>query len=233
MRVSAPDRLAPLVAGLAGLAWFWFEVAPQRAGFEDTDNPATGLAFIAADKLAWPLGGLSLAILAFALIVLVIALRDRLEAAVPDDPGRAVRAVTVVGLLAATFLLGQAAVRLGGEPVRYVQSLSQAWGETAYLVTQFVGVQLFGVGGLALLSSWIVAVSWLSARRGVMPRPVAFLAVVPGFRLLAILGVLHILPDGLWLFFMASIPGTFLWLLLLGACLGATVARRATKLVPV
>jgi hypothetical protein len=101
--------------------------------------------------------------------------------------------------------------------VQYVQGLDQGWGETAYLVTQFVGVQLFAVGGLALLAIWAVGVAWLGARSGVVPRAVALLAVVPGFRLLGILGVLHLQPEGLWIFYLASIPGAFAWLILLGA----------------
>lgn len=229
-------RLAPLVAGLAGLAWFWFELTPQRAGFEDTDNPATGLDFLAAFPGAWVSAGLALAIAAFALMATVIALRDRLESVPsPSGPSVAVRVVSTIGLFAAFMLLGQAVTRLAGGPVAYVAGLDQGWGETAYLVTQFVGIQLFGVGGMALLALWAVGVSWLGVRRGVMPRPVAILAVVPGFRLVAILALLGILPviDGLWLLYMASIPGAFMWLLLLGAwprmttgdILGATAPR--------
>ena len=225
-------RLAPLTAGLAGLAWFWFELAPQRAGFPDTDDPAVGLRFLAADPVAWPLGGLALAIAAIALVATVITIRDRLEAAEPAPgvgaAGRAIapRVVSAIGLVAAGFLIGQATTRMAGGPVQYVQGLDQGWGETAYLVTQFVGVQLFAVGGLALLAIWAVGVAWLSARRGVMPRGVALLAVIPGFRLLGILGVLHLQPEGLWIFYLASIPGSFAWLLVLGAMSpGDTLAR--------
>jgi hypothetical protein len=211
-------RLAPLVAGLAGLAWFWFELAPQRAGFEDTDNPATGLAFITAHPGAWVAAGLALAICSIALVATVITLRDRLEAVPrPDRSGVAIRTVSTLGLFAAFMLLGQAVTRLAGGPVAYVAGLDQAWGETAYLVTQFVGVQLFGVGGMALLAVWALGAAWLGVRRGVMPGPLAALALVPGFRLAAIVGLLGILPDGLWLLYMASIPGAFVWLVLLGA----------------
>lgn len=211
-------RLAPLIAGLSGLTWFWFELAPQRAGFEDTDNPAVGLRFIAGDPLAWPLGGLSLAIAAIAIVVTVISSRERLEPVVAQAPSRggpgfAGGALHAIGLIAATFLLGQAATRLAGGPVLYVQSLDQGWGETAYLVTQFVGVQLFAVGGLGLLAIWSLGVAWVGVRHRAIPRGVAILAVVPGFRLLGILGVLHIQPEGFWIFYMASIPGAFAWLI--------------------
>jgi hypothetical protein len=68
-----------------------------------------------------------------------------------------------------------------------------------------------------------------------MPRPVAILALVPGFRLVAILVLLGILPqiDGLWLLYMISIPGTFVWLILLGAWPPAPVRiATATPLAP-
>lgn len=220
MRGWPAARIAPLVSGLSGLAWFWFELAPQRAGYEDTDNPATGLAFIAAFPRAWVWAGLALAIMGFALVATVFAMRDRLESAHDRaDRGIAVRTVSTIGLIAAAMLLGQAITRLAGGPVMYVQSLDQGWGETAYLVTQFVGAQLLGVGGLALLAVWTLGVAWLGVRRGVLPRPVALLALVPGFRLVAILALLGILPqiDGLWLLSMASIPGAFIWLIVLGA----------------
>lgn len=212
------DRLAPLVAGLAGLAWFWFELAPQRAGFEDTDNPATGLAFIAAFPGAWVSAGIALAVAAFALVATVLGVRDRLES-VPgqNERGVAIGTVSTVGLFAAFMLLGEAVTRLAGGPVAYVQSLDQAWGETAYLVTQFVGAQLFGVGGLALLGMWALGAAWLGARRRMMPWPVAILALVPGLRVIAVLALLGLLPDGLWLLFMVSIPGAFIWLIVLGA----------------
>jgi hypothetical protein len=219
-------RLGPLVAGLAGFAWFWFELAPQRAGFEDTDNPATGLRFLAAHPGAWVAAGLALAIFGFALVATVHAIRDRLESASDTaGDGVAIRTVSSVGLFAAFMLLAQAATRLAGGPVAYVQSLDQGWGETAYLVTQFVGAQLFGVGGLALLGLWALGIAWLGARRGVVAWPVAALALVPGFRVIAVLALLGLLPDGLWLLFMASIPGAFVWLVLLGVWPASRLGR--------
>jgi hypothetical protein len=209
-------RIAPLVAGLSGLAWFWFELEPQRRGFEDTDNPAIGLQFIAAHPQAWPLAGLALAIAAFALVAAVISLRARLEASAPSDTGVTVRVVAVIGYFAALFLLGEAVLRFSGGPVRYVAGLDQGWGETAYLVTQFAGAQLFGVGGLTLLSIWAIGVSWLGVRRGVVSKAVAVLVVFPAIRVSVIPGLVSILPDGLWLIWALGIPATFVWLILLG-----------------
>jgi hypothetical protein len=224
-RWLSADRGAPIVAGLAGLAWFWAELAPQRAGFEDTDNPATGLAFVAAHPDAWVHAGLALAIAALALVVTVLAMRDRLEAAGRPQAGTvATRAIMVVGLFAAGMLLLMAAVRLAGGPLLYVQGLRQEWGEAAYLVTQFVGIQLFGVGGLTVLSAWIVAVAWLGVRRGAVPRLVAVLAVLPAVRLASVVALLGLPIEALWFVFMAAIPASFAWLVLLGAWPAARVA---------
>ena len=221
-RTSAA-RLAPIVAGAGGLLWFWLELAPVRAGFDDMDSPAIGLQFIAAHAGVWTQTGLALAIAALALIATVFALQDRLEAArQPGQPGQgergvAVRTVSVIGLFAALFLLGHAATRLAAGPIGYVQGLDRAWGEMAYTVSQFVGVQLFGVAGASLLAIWIAGVAWIGARRAALPRGLAILAVVPALRLAAIPGLGDVLPGGVWFVLLLSIPGAFVWLVLLGA----------------
>lgn len=96
-------------------------------------------------------------------------------------------------------------------------------------MTQFVGVHLSAQGGITLLSMWIVAVAWLGVGRGAMPRPVAFLALLPGVRLLAFLAHWSLLPEGLWIFFMASILAEFLWLVLLGVSSVDTLAIRTAR----
>lgn len=217
-RWLSADRGAPIVAGVAGLAWFWAELAPQRYGFEDTDNPATGLAFVAAHPEAWAQAGLALAIAASALVATVLAMRDRLDRSTGTQTGTvAVRTITVIGLFGAAMLLCMAAVRLAGGPLLYVQGLRQDWGEAAYLVTQFVGIQLFGVAGLTILSAWITAVAWLGLRRGAVPLLVALLAVLPAIRLGTLLGPAGFVVEGLWFIAIAAIPASFAWLILLGA----------------
>ena len=213
-------RLAPIIAGLAGLAWVWAELAPQRLGFEDTDDPAVSLRFLAADPGAWAQAGLALFVAALALLVTVLAMRDRLDA--PVTPGTdaplAPRVVTTIGVLAVAMLLGMAVIRLSGGPVRYVQGLDQGWGEAAYLVTQFVGVHLVGQAGLLLLAVWIAGAAWLGAGRRAVPRAIAVLAIIPAFRLLVMTGPFVTLPgDFWWPLLMASIPAAFIWLVLLGA----------------
>lgn len=224
-------RLAPIVAGAGGLLWFWLELAPVRAGFEDTDSPAMGLKFIAAYPGAWTQAGLALAVAAFGLVATVIGMRDRLEAQgrfSGGDRGVAVRTVSAIGLFAALFLLGHAATRMAAGPIAYVQGLDQAWGEAAYLVSQFVGVQLFGVAGAALLAIWIAGVAWIGARRGALSPGLAVLAVVPALRLLALPG-LGFLP---WFLLVLAIPGAFVWLILLGVWPRATNAADLAVIAP-
>lgn len=236
------ERLAPIVAGVAGLGWFWAELAPQRTAYNDTDNPAQGLAFIAANPTAWPLAGVTLGIAAVALVATVLAMRARLLAAPPsaaragDGPGDTRRVgidtVAVVGLFGAAMLFGMAAVRMSGGPVRYVAGLDQAWGEAAYLVTQFVGIQALVTGGFVLLELWLVGFSWLAARRGLIPRAVAALAVLPALRLLGIAGPFGIEFDGAWLLLILAMPATFVWLVLLGVTFRASAAMSTGDILP-
>ena len=225
------DRAAPVVAGLAGLGWFWAELAPQREGFPDTDDPAVSLQFLAAHPGAWTQAGLFLGIAAFALIATVLAhrrttVRPASAGAEPESVWPSF--VAVVGVLSAAFLLGMAIVRLGGEPLLYVRRLDQAWGESAYLVTQFVGVHLVGIGGLLLLPLWIAGSSWLGARRGSVPSVLAWLSILPLLRLiLPALGWAGFSLDGLWPIYVVAIPASWFWLILLG--LVGTRARTAEQ----
>jgi hypothetical protein len=214
-----PTRIGPIVVGLAGLGWFVAELAPQGHGFADTDDPSVSLAFVRAHPTDWALAGVLVLLASVALIVTVIAIGDRLAIGAPDPshtPGVAPRVVTVLGLLGAAFLFGHGVVRMAAGPLLHVDGLDSDWGEAAYLVTQFVGIHLLAQGGILALSTWIVTVAWLGIRRGVLPRPVGFLALIPGVRLLAFLGPWSLLPDELWIVFMAAIPAAFAWLVVMG-----------------
>jgi hypothetical protein len=84
-------------------------------------------------------------------------------------------------------------------------------------VTQFVGIHLLGVGGALLLPLWIGAVAYLGARRGTIPAPLAWLALLPLFRVLVVVaGWLGLPLGGLWPLYMAAIPAAWIWLILLG-----------------
>lgn len=213
-------RAAPVVAGLAGIGWVWAELLPQREGFQDTDDPAVSLQFLAAFPGGWTQAGLLLGLAAFALLATVLlSRRDLAPASGRADEQESVwpSFVAVTGVLASAFLLCVAIIRLGGGPLLYVRDLNQQWGEAAYLVTQFVGVHLFGVGGLLLLSIWIAGYSWLGARRGTVPSAIALLALLPLLRfILPALGWAGFSLDGLWPIYMVAIPASWFWLILLG-----------------
>jgi hypothetical protein len=206
-------RAAPMITGFAGLGWFWAELAPQRAGFEDTDDPAVSLQFLAAHPGSHAVAGLWLMVASLALIATVLAVSRRFDA----DASLGREYLRVLGILAGAMLFGMAVVRFGEGPVRYVQGLDETWGETAYLITQFMGTQLLAIGGVLLLAAWITATAWLGAPRGVVPRVLAVLAVFPAVRLLGVLGPFGGDFEGLWLLYMAAVPAAFIWLVLLGA----------------
>ncbi|HJP89926.1 MAG TPA: hypothetical protein VJ850_12895 [Candidatus Limnocylindrales bacterium] len=219
-------RIAPVVAGVAGLAAFWAELAPQRAGFPDTDHPGQGLEFIAAQPGAWAVVGVAFMAFAVALVVTVLSVRARLLAASPTgQESVSVDALTVIGLFGALMAFGFGIMRMGAGPIQYIQGLDQSWGEAAYLVTQIAGVQLLEPGSFLALILWIVGVAWLGARRGVVPRVVAVLAVLPAFRLLGFLGPFGLALEELWIFSIVAIPAAYVWLALLGAWPG--VSRNA------
>jgi hypothetical protein len=235
--------LAPIIAGLGGLAWIWAELAPQRFGFEDTDDPAVSLRFLAEHPDAYAQEGIFLAVAAIAVAVTVLAAADRLGAGSTPatSPGvdRCIspmhlgdRVMTFIGQVAAVFLFGMSVLRLSGGPLLYVRGLDQAWGEAAYLAVQFVGVHLLAQGGTLALSGWILMLAWRGVRAGSISRVLAALAVIPGLRVLGLAGPFGVLPEELWIVFMAAIPGAFGWLVLLGAS-WLVASRLASRAAPV
>jgi len=85
-----------------------------------------------------------------------------------------------------------------------------------------VGIHGFAQAAITALCIWAVGVSLIGLRSRAIPLVVCWLGVVPAFRLVGILGPLDVLPDELgflWLLFVASIPGAFLWCLALGIAL--------------
>jgi hypothetical protein len=69
------------------------------------------------------------------------------------------------------------------------------------------------------LCAWAVGISLIGLRTKSLPLWLCALGIVPAFRLLAALGALGFLPDGLWIVFPASIPGAMLWCFVLGVVL--------------
>jgi hypothetical protein len=232
MRSSmAVGGVAAIVFGLAGLVATMLQISQQSLGFEDTDDPAVNLAFLREHLDNYLQQGLSFMLMALALTIVVFALWDVLVAPAGNLGLRTVSSIGLAGALC-LFLFG--VFRYGVRPLLYIDSLDSDWGEASYLVQQIAGVHGVAQGGILAMSGWAVGVAILASRSGALPRWLTFLAILPGVRLVSGVGPL-LGPDGLpgetWIVAMLSIPGSFVWFVLLGAVLlrrGLRSTRRAT-----
>lgn len=228
-QISSGTRIAgvsAIVAGLAGVAWFWLETTPPRLGFDDTDNPLVSLQYLAGHSATYAQIGVTLFVMAIALVVATAAISDAL--AHRANP-LALRVVTTIGQFSAAFLIMHGVLRLGVLPMLYVNDVRAEWGQAAYLVSQFAGVHGFVEGAIVTLCAWAVGISVIGFRTRALPVALVVLGVVPGFRLLSILGPFGISADGLWILFVLSIPGAMLWCVVLGIVL---LVRRLPTAVP-
>lgn len=219
MSTSRVGALAIIVFALAGIAWFAFELAPPNLGFEDTDDPAVSLRFLRAHQQIYAQAGIALVLMAITLTVAIFVVWDVMA---PRSNSLALRSTSAWGLFSAAFFLMHGVLRLGVEPLLYIDRLGHDWGETAYLAVQMVGIHGFAQAAVTAVCAWAVGLSLIGLRTRVIPLALCVLGVIPAFRLLGILGplgVLDVLPDELWLLFMASIPGVLLWCLILGIVL--------------
>lgn len=219
--------LAAIIYGVAGIAWTILELTPQGLGYPDTDDPAMSLRYLADHSDVYRQAGLALILMALALIVVVQGVTDVLRRSPSATDARpagsgvdlAIRSVTTIGLFAAAALLIFGAMRFSVLPILYVETLSPAWGQTAYLVQQFAGIHGFAQVGVLSFGFWAVGAGIVGWKAGTIPAWLAALAIVPGLRilpLLSVVGNVEDAPDWLWVVFMLSIPGTMLWVLLLG-----------------
>ena len=100
--------------------------------------------------------------------------------------------------------------------------MDHAWGEAAYVAVQMIGLHGFAQAAITAACLWVVGVALIGLRTRVLPMTLCALALIPAFRLLAVLGplgILDVLPEETWFLFMASIPGLLIWCLLLGIVL--------------
>jgi hypothetical protein len=225
--------IALLVFGVAGVAWFALETTAPRLGFEDTDSPAVMLAFLRAHPEVYGQACAVLLVMALALTVAVLAVRDSLA---QRERPLALRSATAFGLLSAGcfFLLGVVRGMVG--PLLHIDDLDPGWGEAGYIVVQLVGTQLAAQGATLALAIWIAGLAIFGARTRRLPLALCLFAVVPALRIAGALGPLSLgsgvsadgAPEWLWIVFMAAIPGTMLWIVGLGLLLLAR-GRRLTK----
>jgi hypothetical protein len=212
-RAGTVSGIAVAVAGVWLMA---LQIGAQAAGFQDTDDPAVQLAYLREHSENYIQQGLAQFALAIALTILVFVVMDRLSGRVGAVTLRTLSAFGLFGA-ACFFLFG--VMRLSVKPLLYIDGLDHGWGEAAYLVSQIAGVHGFAQAGIVAACGYAVGMGVAGFRAGAFPRWLPVLAVIPAFRLAGILGPLGLMPDGLWIFFMLSIPGSFLWFGLLGVAL--------------
>ena len=216
---TAAGGVAAIVFGVAGLISTTLQLAQQTLGFEDTDSPAVNLTYLRDHPDNYVQQGIALFVMAIALTILVFATWDLLVA---RGGGLALRTMSAFGLMAAACLFLFGVLRYSVWPLLYIDSLNPRWGESAYLVQQVAGVHGVAQGAIVATSAWVLGVAILGSRSRALRRWLCLLAVVPAFRLLSFVGPIlgpALLPDGLWIFFMLSIPGTMVWFVLFGAVL--------------
>jgi hypothetical protein len=214
-RQSWVAAASTVVAALLGLTWIWLFALQPLLGFEDTDDPALGVAFVSEHPQVFALTGLALVLMAIALTISVLSIAESHLAGLPRWP---VAATIAAGLTAALCFLVFGAMRVGASgPLLYIAGLRQEWGETVYLVVQIAGVQGLLPAGLLALALWAVGTSLLGLARRTLPVAICVLGCVPALHVVVrLVGPLGVLPDGAWVVLVASIPATMLWCLALG-----------------
>ncbi|HUW17456.1 MAG TPA: DUF4386 family protein [Actinomycetes bacterium] len=188
-------------------------------GLEDGDDPADGLRFFRDHGDVYVLSGITLFFMAVSLTVAVLGLDDVLA----DRANRlARRSVTTSGLFASAFLAVAGIFQISAPgPVLRIAEFGEADGRAAYLVVQLAGTQVALAGGLFTVGIWVVGMCVLGGRQRLIPLPLAWLGVIPGFRVVA--GLFGPLLDNLssvvWVVYMLAVVGTSVWFLLAGGWL--------------
>lgn len=211
---------ALIVASLAGIAWTALELVQPSLGFDDTDSPGVTLKFLAIHADVWVNASMVLLLLAGSLLVATFAVSDVLA---QQSSRLTVRSISAAGTFAAACFFMFGVLRGSAHPLLYIEALDRAWGESAFLVIQMVGIHGFAQAGILAFCLWAVGVSTAGLRSGALPRAVCLLGVIPTIRVVLLVlgptGAIETLPDGLWVVAMIAIPGAFLWALILGLVL--------------
>ncbi|HEX5336781.1 MAG TPA: hypothetical protein VFW55_12925 [Propionicimonas sp.] len=224
-RVSVVAAVSTATAGVLGLLWFGLFLAQPVLGYEDTDDPASGVRFVREHPQLFAQTGLVLILMA---LVLVVAVASVAELHRQLSPRWSISATTAFGMFAGLCFLVFGAMRIGASgPLLHIAGLRQEWGEAAYLVVQMAGVQGVLPAGMLSLAVWAVGLSVTGIRHGTVPRAVCVLGVVPALHVVGrIVGqVGGPLPDWAWTVLIVSIPGTLGWCIALGVGLLVRLRR--------
>ena len=167
---------------VAGMAGFVLETTARSAGFDDGDNPAQSVALFAVNPTPYALSGLTLAIAALALLMLVLAVHESVFARVRPLYARF---VTGIGLISAVLFFLGGVIRLQAPgTVTYITSLDREWGLAAYLAVQMSGTQGALSAAIFAFALWAVGMCVAAARPRALPLPVLMLGLVPALVLL-------------------------------------------------
>lgn len=225
--------LAVIIAGLAGTTWFVLELMPPVLGFDDTDNPAVSLDYLHQHPQVYAFAGITLFAMALALIVASFAVSDALG---PRTGSLTRRSLSALGLFSAAFFFIHGVLRSSVGALLYIESLSDAWGESTYLTIQALGIHGFAQAGIMTLGVWAVGICAAGARARALPLWLCVLGIFPGLRVLILTagpfmtagsgdsgtnggtGAVD-MSEFLWLGSIALIPLAMLWWLGLGIVL--------------
>ena len=206
--------LSAVIVGVLGIAWFAIETIPPRLGFDDTDNPAVMVQFIRSHPHVFVYSGLTTILVGIFLVVASTAVGELISS---RSSVLTRRSLTILGLFTAAFFLvnGAAHIQASG-PLLHMAELRGAWGEGAYLAFQILSQSLL-IMALTTLSLWAVGLSLIGLRTRILPVALCALGILPAARIVVgVLGPLNLVPDGLWILGLISVPGLFLWCLALG-----------------
>jgi len=161
----------------------------------------------------------------FALVVLVLALFDRLRDAAPF----AARIAAIVGLIWSFALVASGMVyTYGMTTIAALAKTDHAQAADLWRAMEPVALGLGGAGGEILGGLWVLLVSWLALRSGALPRTLGWLGVIIG-----VAGLVSVVPplhDAGYAFGLLQI----VWFVWVGATLIRTkaTAAEAERLVP-
>jgi hypothetical protein len=185
---------AMIVMGLALSGARLLELATR--GQIDADDPAASLQYLAENADAYVVTGILLVVLAAALVVAAVGVHAVLRS---ERPSLWIDAGAIAGYLGAGALGIAGVMRISAPgPLAYISSLDQTWGESAYLVGHVAGTQSLFAGGVLGMSVWLLGVAIAAWRRRSVTRGILVLAIFALDFVVALVGPLIDIPDGLF-----------------------------------
>jgi hypothetical protein len=205
-RIGKVGGFAALLYGLSLLyllALLTIVIPSSGLTSEGQHDPAQVLPWLRAHQELFALLWLPEFLASFLLIVVVLALNDRLRALAP---GR-MRVASACGLLGIFLLVSHTLVQNAMIPLAHVHVQDRVGAESAFRASDAIAGWLT-LGGLFAIGLWIVVVSWSALQAGGFPRRAAYTGLVAG--LITLLALFLGVPPGilgllLWNFSLAVV----------------------------